>query len=230
MIMTVAKLTQAKKVLYNARIIPMRGSWLDFEFDHKDILYVRIDRRRKMPATILFKAMGLTKEEILNYFYDTEQYKILGDKVYRQVKREFFRRERLFADVYDKEGNILFHKGSELNKAMWAVMVNKGVQWLEVDPHSLEEEYVAQDIVDQDTGEVLTCVGDKISHELIDLLSDKGEYLLKVFHTKGVDISDSILKTLEIDKTTDQQSAQVEIYRRLRPSSPPTPDVAKTFF
>lgn len=68
----------------------MRGSWLDFEFDHKDILYVRIDRRRKMPATILFKAMGLTKEEILNYFYDTEQYKILGDKVYRQVKREFF--------------------------------------------------------------------------------------------------------------------------------------------
>ena len=224
------KTHSSKKVLYNAIIIPMRGSWLDFEFDHKDILYVRIDRRRKMPATILFKAMGLTKEEILNYFYDTETYKIVGDKVYREVKKEFFRRERLYSDVYDNEGNILFHKGSELNKAMWAVMVNKGVDWLEVDPHSLQDEYIAEEIVDEDTGEVLTNVGDKISPELMDILSDKGEFIFKVFHTKGVDISDSIIKTLEIDKTTDQQSAQVEIYRRLRPSSPPTPDVAKTFF
>ncbi len=220
----------SKKVLYNARIIPMRGSWLDFEFDHKDLLYVRIDRRRKMPATILFKAMGLTKEEILNYFYEIEKYKIVGDKVYREVKKEFFRRERLFADVYDNDGNLLFHKGSDLNKAMWSVMINKGIKWLEVDPHSLEDEYLAEEIVDEDTGEVLSSVGDKIRWELLDLLSQKGERILKVFHTKGVDISDSIIKTLEIDKTTDQQSAQIEIYRRLRPSSPPTPDVAKTFF
>ncbi len=220
----------SKKVLYNARIIPMRGSWLDFEFDHKDILYVRIDRRRKMPATILFKAMGLTKEEILHYFYETENYLIKGEKVFREVKKEFFRRERLFADVYDDEGNLLFPMGTDLNKAVWSVMLAKGIKWLEVDPHSLEQEYIAQEVVDQGTGEVLAEVGDLIKWELIDILSKQGETQIKVFHTKGADISDSIIKTLEIDKTIDQQSAQIEIYRRLRPSSPPTPDVAQSFF
>ena len=220
----------SRKILYNARIIPMRGSWLDFEFDHKDILYVRIDRRRKMPATILFKAMGLTKEEILHYFYETENYLIKGEKVYREVKKEFFRREKLFSDVYDNDGNLLFHKGTDLNKAIWSVMIAKGIKWMEVDPHSLEQEYIAQEVIDEDTGEVLASVGDLIKWELVDILSKKGECQIQVFHTKGVDISDTIIKTLEIDKTTDKQSAQIEIYRRLRPSSPPTPDVAKSFF
>jgi DNA-directed RNA polymerase subunit beta len=89
----------SRKVLYSSRIIPMRGSWLDFDFDHKDILYVRIDRRRKMPATILFKAMGLTSEEILSFFYDTERLFFDGKKTYREVKDQFFRKEASFADI-----------------------------------------------------------------------------------------------------------------------------------
>ncbi len=220
----------SRKVLYNARIIPMRGSWLDFEFDHKDNLYVRIDRRRKMPVTILFKAMGLSKEEILHYFYKVERYLIRGERVFREVKKDFFRREKFFADVYDGDGNLLFRKGEDITRPVWSVLIAKGVQWLEVDPHSLEEEFLAQEIVDEETGEVLASVGDQVRWELIDILAKREEFELQVFHTRGQEVSDSIIKTLDLDKTTDKLSAQIEIYRRLRPSSPPTPEVAESFF
>lgn len=224
------KTHSSKKVLYNARIIPMRGSWIDFEFDHKDILYVRIDRRRKMPATILFKAMGLTKEEILNYFYEIETYRFDKNKVLREVRKEFFRRERAYTDIYNDKGELLFHKGTEINRGIWNRLVRLGIKWIEVEPNSVLGEYLAQEVIDEDTGEVLASIGDPVTPELLDLISERDNFELKVFHTKGMDVSDSVVKTLEVDKTVDQQSAQIEIFRRLRPSSPPTPDVAKTFF
>ncbi len=220
----------SKKILYSARIIPARGSWLDFEFDHKDILYVRIDRRRKMPVTILLKALGLNKEEILNYFYDKEKYLIEDGKVYREVNPAHFRRDRVYQDVVDNNGEIVLGKGKELTRFDWRKLINKGIKYIEVDPDDLLKEYVAEDVVDPDTGEVLTPLGNRLAKDALDFLLTQKQRYLEVFHTQGFELSNTIVNTLELDKTDDQQSAQIEIYRRLRPTSPPTPEVAKTFF
>jgi len=220
----------SRKVLYSARVIPMRGSWLDFDFDHKDILYVRIDRRRKMPVTILLKAMGLTKEEILNYFYATETYRVEGDRLFRKIKKEYFRRERAFLDIQDAKGNIIAPAGKEITRLAWRRILDAGLGEIEVDPHSLTEEFLAEEIVDHETGEVLAEPGDAVQPELLDILVKNGHKEVNVLHTQGYEVSTSLRDTLELDKTTDTESAQIEIYRRLRPSSPPTPEVAVTFF
>jgi len=220
----------SRKVLYSARIIPMRGSWLDFDFDHKDILYVRIDRRRKMPVTILLKAMGLTSEEILHYFYDTEEYILEGDRVFRRIENRFFRREKAYRDVYDPAGKLIVRSGKEISRIEWKRILKAGIEQLEVDPHELTQEFLAQQVADPETGEVLGQPGDSVSPELLDLLMRNGQQTVKVLHTRGYEVSTSIRDTLDLDKTADTESAQIEIYRRLRPSSPPTPEVAKTFF
>ncbi len=220
----------SKKVLYSARIIPARGSWLDFEFDHKDILYVRIDRRRKMPVTILLKALGLTKEEILNYFYDKEKYLIKDGKVFREVNPNNFRRDIVYQDIRDENGELVFPKGKELNRIDWRKLINKGIKFIEVNPDDLLSEYVAEDMVDEETGEVLVQLGNNITKDALEYLLKQKERVVEVFHIKGFEVSPTIIETMELDKTEDQQSAQVEIYRRLRPTSPPTPEVAKTFF
>jgi DNA-directed RNA polymerase subunit beta len=219
----------SKKVLYSCRVIPMRGSWLDFDFDHKDILYVRIDRRRKMPATILLKAMGLSKEEILHYFYQTERYFVDDQAVYREINPDLLRRERVYADLYDPDGKLVAKAGKEITKPLWFKICKSGLKTLQVDPQDLVDEYLAEDFIDAESGEVLAELGDKISPDLLDLLQ-KDRKEIKVLHTKGLEVSSSIIDTLEQDKTEDKESAQIEIYRRLRPSSPPTPEVAETFF
>jgi DNA-directed RNA polymerase subunit beta len=220
----------SRKVLYSARIIPMRGSWLDFDFDHKDILYVRIDRRRKMPVTILLKAMGLSREEILHYFYDTEEYVLEDDRVYRRLESRFFRREKSYKDIYDSKDKLIVRAGKEISRIEWKRILKAGIELLEVDPHELNQEFLAEQVVDPETGEVLGQPGDSVTPELMDLLTRNGQKTLKVLHTRGYEVSTSIRDTLDMDKTMDSESAQIEIYRRLRPSSPPTPEVAKTFF
>ncbi|MGM0425078.1 MAG: DNA-directed RNA polymerase subunit beta [Thermodesulfobacteriota bacterium] len=220
----------SRKVLYSARIIPMRGSWLDFDFDHKDILYVRIDRRRKMPATILLKAMGLSKEEILHYFYDAEEYILEGEHVFREIKPEFYRRENAYQDIQDEQGQVLASGGKEISRGVWKKLIRKGIQRIEVDPSSLLQEYVAHDVLDEETGEVLAGPGEPVTPELLDLLQKRSHQRLSVLHTQGYEVSTALRDTLELDKTEDTESAQIEIYRRLRPSSPPTPEVAVSFF
>lgn len=218
------------KVLYSARIIPMRGSWLDFDFDHKDILYVRIDRRRKMPVTILLKAMGLTKEEILHYFYSTEKYYIEGERIYRQIDSQYFRRERSYKDIFDEKGKVIVEAGKEISRLAWKRILDLEMEKLEVDPHELTQEYLAEEVIEPESGEVLGQIGDPITPELLDIMMKNNHKEVQVLHTRGFEVSTSIIDTLEMDKTTDTESAQIEIYRRLRPSSPPTPEVAVTFF
>lgn len=220
----------SKKVLYSARIIPMRGSWLDFDFDHNDILHVRIDRRRKMPVTILLKAMGLTNEEILHYFYDTEKYFIENERIYREVKYEFFRREKAYKDIWDDKGNLIVSAGKEISRGAWKKINRNNISTLEIDSETLTQEYLANEIVEPETGEVLAEAGDRITSELLDTIKEQGFYEIEVLHTQGYEVSTSIIATLASDKTPDMESAQIEIYRRLRPSSPPTPEVANTFF
>jgi len=218
----------SRKVLYSSRIIPMRGSWLDFDFDHKDILYVRIDRRRKMPATILLKAMGLTRADILEYYYETETYTLLKTKVQRHVVESQYRKEAAFANI--KIGDkVVVKKDQPITKGAWRKIVRGEVKTIEVDPDSLIGQFLAVDMVDKN-GEVIAEAAEELTPELIERIREAGIKEVGVLHTQGVDVSSSLRDTLLLDKTTDMETAQIEIYRRLRPSSPPTPEIAANFF
>ena len=220
----------SRKVLYSCRVIPMRGSWLDFDFDHKDILYVRIDRRRKMPATILMKAMGMSKTDILSYFYDIETYALDGSRVTREVRPEFYRKEKAWADVPGKDGKPIVAADKPITKRAWRLIQEAGITAIEVDPASLAGLLLAQDFTNAETGEVIAEAGDELTPETIERLREQGVVSLPTLFTRGMDVSSSIRDTMLLDKTPDQSAAQVEIYRRLRPSSPPTPEIAANFF
>ncbi|MDR2075359.1 MAG: DNA-directed RNA polymerase subunit beta, partial [Desulfovibrio sp.] len=225
------KTHSSRKVLYSCRIIPMRGSWLDFDFDHKDILYVRIDRRRKMPATVLFKAMGMSRAEILAAFYRTETYILeQDDRLFWIVDKDLFRKENAFVDINAPDGSSLVKAGKPLTKRAWRQICDAGLERIEVAPDSLERLFLARDIVNEATGEILAEAADEISAALLEKLREAGIRQIAVLHTRGAENSSSIRDTLFLDKTTDKESAQVEIYRRLRPSSPPTPEIAAGFF
>ncbi|MGE4299290.1 MAG: DNA-directed RNA polymerase subunit beta [Desulfovibrionaceae bacterium] len=218
------------KVLYSCRIIPMRGSWLDFDFDHKDILYVRIDRRRKMPATILFKAMGMTKADILNYFYSREFFRLEGDKVFWELQATTYRKENAFVDIVGADGEVIVKAGKPITKRAWRLFEKQGVTSIEIEDTTLSGLFLADDVIDEASGEVLAEAADEISPELVAQFRDAGITRIPVLHTRGLEVSSSIRDTLLLDKTTDLETAQIEIYRRLRPSSPPTPEIAATFF
>ena len=224
------KTHSSRKVLYSCRIIPMRGSWLDFDFDHKDILYVRIDRRRKMPATILFKAMGLTKSDILDYFYDNEEYVFEGERVLRKLREDQYRKEEAFEDIVLSDDKVIVKKGRPVTKSAWRKMIKDGVQALEVSPDTLLGQYLAQDIIDPATGEVVAEAAQELAADVIERIRATGVKEIRVLFTRGMDVSSSMRDTLTADKTTDLPSAQIEIYRRLRPSSPPTSEIAASFF
>jgi len=224
------KTHSSRKVLYSCRIIPMRGSWLDFDFDHKDILYVRIDRRRKMPATILFKAMGMTKTDILDYFYDHEEYVFDGLRVLRKVREDQYRKEDAYVDVVLSDGKVLVKQGRPITKSSWRKIIKDNVTAIEVSPDAIVGQYLASDIIDSNTGEVLAEAAQELGADLIERIRDAGASVISVLYTKGADVSSSMRDTLTADKTTDIATAQIEIYRRLRPSSPPTPEIAASFF
>ncbi len=225
------KTHSSRKVLYSCRIIPMRGSWLDFDFDHKDILYVRIDRRRKMPATVLFKAMGMSATDILTTFYATEFYNLeANNAVTWDVNKDLYRKDNAFADIVDAAGNVIVKEGKPINKRAWRQICENNIPHIPVDPQTIIGLFLAEDLVDENTGEVMAKAADEVTEGLVEALREAGIKRISILHTKGADTSSSIRDTLVMDKTEDQETAQVEIYRRLRPSSPPTPEIAATFF
>ena len=220
------------KFLYSCRVIPMRGSWLDFDFDHKDILYVRIDRRRKMPVTILLKAMGMSKADILDCFYRKERFILEADnRVLREFAPDLYdNKDTAFADIVDKDGNVVLAAGKTINRGAIRRISAAGIENIEVDPSLLLGQFLAEDIVDQSTGEILAESTDEITQGMIERFREAGIVNINVLHTHGKDTSSSIRDTLCLDKTPSTEKAQEEIYRRLRPSSPPTPEIAASFF
>ena len=223
----------SRKVLYSCRVIPMRGSWLDFDFDHKDILYVRIDRRRKMPATILFKAMGMSKEQILDTFYKKEEYRLDGTRLFMRANADLYANDKdrlAFNDILDADGNVIVKAGKKLNKRDWRKISGAGIEFIEVAPDSLNGLFLGEDVVNAATGEIMAEAADEVTPSLLDQMLEAGVTSLSILHTKGADTSSSIRDTLMLDKTTSTEKAQEEIYRRLRPSSPPTPEIAASYF
>src|SRR6059058_3975575 len=234
------------KLLYNARIIPYRGSWIDFEFDHKDILYVRIDRRRKLPATVLIRALGAvpdtakksplefkgTPEEILNYFYATEQISV-GEKgkYEKSVELELLPGQRATRDIkHPKTGEIIVKKNRKFTRAAIKKLEQANLRTLPLDVEELITKISAHDVVDENTGEVLLEVNEEVTEEKVEALRERGINEFKVLFIDNLNVGPFLRDTLNADKISSPEEAIMEIYRRLRPGDPPTLETATNLF
>ncbi len=219
------------KILYSARIIPARGSWLDFEFDHKDILYVRIDRRRKFPVTILLKALGYTPKQIMDEFYPVETVWIDKDKCWVEANIDTLHQKRLSEDIIDPEtGEVIATVGEKYTKRLHRILTSKGINKIPISFEDLEDKVVAEDIIDPETGEILAEINQNITSELIEKLKEKGIKQIKCYVLDAQGVSKTIRETMLQDKVTTQEEALLDIYRKMRPSSPPTREVAEAYF
>ena len=218
------------KVLYNARVIPYRGSWLDFEFDPKDNLYVRIDRRRKLPASIILRALEYTTEEILATFFETTKIRISGKKVKMAIEPAKLRGETATFDVISKDGEVIVEKGRRITARHVKVMEKQELKELEVPLEYLAGKVSAKEYVNQDTGEVIVAANAELTLESIAELSQAGIKAFEVLYTNELDSGAYISDTLNIDSTTNRIEALVEVYRMMRPGEPPTREAAETLF
>ena len=211
------------KVLYSARVIPYRGSWLDFEFDHKDILYVRIDRRRKMPATVLLKALGYSAEQLLNYYYKSEVINVQGDTLTKSIDPELLTLQKAVVDVSDpKTGEVIVKANRKYTKSSIKKMLEHGIQTVPVNVEGIIGRYASTDVVDPGTGEVLLECNDEITADKFDDIKSRGVTTIKVLFIDNLHATSSFRDTLLVDKIHSYDEALIEIYRRLRPGDPPT--------
>ncbi len=220
------------KLLYSARIIPVRGSWIDLEFDIKDVLHVRIDRRRKFPVTTLLKAIGFTAEELLAEFYPVRTVVKKGKKFSLNFDAEIVKGQRLEFDIVDPgSGDILARKGKKISKVLCKKIEAAGIERLEVLPDSLIGSILAETIPGKgEEDDPIALCNTELTETLLETLVEEGINKFSILHIDGVNYSDSFSKTLALDKAKGHEEALIEIYRRLRPSSPPTPEVAESFF
>ncbi|WP_088332836.1 DNA-directed RNA polymerase subunit beta [Lacimicrobium sp. SS2-24] len=218
------------KVLYNARVIPYRGSWLDFEFDPKDNLFVRIDRRRKLPASIILRALEMSTEEILDLFFEKNQVRITDEKVMMDIVPDRLRGETAQFDILDKEGNVLVEAGRRISARHTRQLEKAGIKELEVPPEYLVGKVVARTYVDESTGEVVANANDEFTLETLLDLKKAGYDSFETLYINELDHGAYMSETLRIDSTTNRLEALVEIYRMMRPGEPPTKDAAETLF
>ena len=219
------------KLLFSARVIPYRGSWLDFEFDPKDLVYVRIDRRRKLPATVLLRALGLSTEEILDTFSDVNSFTLADQESLRfELIPERLRGETAVFDIKDKKGKLVVESGRRITARHILQMQKSGLDTLYVPDEYAHGKVLAKDIVDTETGELLASANDEITAELLAKLHEIGVKSFDTLFVNDVDRGPYISDTCRADATTNQIEAQVEIYRMMRPGEPPTKEAAQTLF
>jgi DNA-directed RNA polymerase subunit beta len=218
------------KLLLSARIIPYRGSWLDFEFDPKDLLYFRVDRRRKMPATILLKAIGLSPEQILSTFFETDTFHLGKKGIQFEVVPERLRGEVAKFDIHDKSGKVLVAKDKRITAKHIREMDEAGIKKIAVPDDFVVGRVVAQNVIDAATGEILANANEEITESLLAKLSEAGVENLKTLYINDLDRGPYISTTLRADETADQWAARVAIYRMMRPGEPPTEDAVESLF
>ncbi len=219
------------KVLYSARVIPYRGSWLDFEFDHKDILFVRIDRRRKMPATVLLKALGYSMEELLNYYYKSEEILLDGEKVFKVADPELLANQKATVDIINPQtGEVLVKANRKFTKAAIRKMEEHGIKTIQIAEEDVVGKFCCHDVIDPATGEVIIECNDEVTPSKFLDLKVRGIKSLKLLYIDNLYSTASFRETLLIDKMTSTEDALIEIYRRLRPGDPPTIKSAVAMF
>jgi len=217
------------KIIYTARIIPVRGSWIDMEIDPKDIVYIRIDRRRKFPVTLLFKALGYSDDDILSYFYDKEKIHIKDGQFLRELDFDFLKGQRPSADVINPEtGEVAVRKGRMFTKRAIKELQSAGVELIPMAREDLSGRVIAADLVDAN-GEVIAKSNDSLDEKLLDALLEAEVSEFEVLFMEGPYASNAVQKTLAVDKVETKEEALLDIYRRLRPGNPATAEVAQEF-
>src|SRR5690554_1504913 len=218
------------KVLYNARVIPYRGSWLDFEFDPKDNVFVRIDRRRKLPASIILRALEYGTEEILDMFFDTTYYQFRAKKIFMQLVPERLRGETAKFDIRNDEGEIIVEKGRRVTARHINQIAGLNQPEMEVPLEYLVGKVLAKNYTDKKTGEVIAEANSELTLELLAKLREAGFKKFETLFVNDLDHGPYISETLRIDSTNNRLEALVEIYRMMRPGEPPTKEAAETLF
>jgi DNA-directed RNA polymerase subunit beta len=218
------------KLLFSARIIPYRGSWLDFEFDPKDILYFRVDRRRKMPVTILLKAIGLTPEQILAHFFVFDNFTLMDEGAQVEFVPERLRGEVARFDINDREGNLVVAKDKRINAKHIRDLENAKTKFISVPEDYLLGRVLAKNVVDAETGEVIANANEEVAEMLLEKLREAKVKSIQTLYTNDLDQGPYISQTLRIDETTDRTAARIAIYRMMRPGEPPTEEAVEALF
>jgi DNA-directed RNA polymerase subunit beta len=217
------------KLLFSARIIPYRGSWLDFEFDPKDSVFARIDRRRKLPVTIILRALGLTNQEMLDIFFETNDFILSPKEIRMGLVPQRLRGETAIFDI--KLGRkVIVEEGRRITAKHVREMEQSQIDTLVVPPEYLEGKILAHDVVDEETGELLAAANDELTAALIESLIEKGVANIRTLYVNDLDRGPYISNTLRIDPSTTRLEALVEIYRMMRPGEPPTKEAAENLF
>ena len=218
------------KLLFSARVIPYRGSWLDFEYDAKDFLYFRVDRRRKMPVTILLKALGHTPEQILKDFFLFDAFHLTKDTIEFELVPERMRGETARFDIATKGGKVIVAKDKRITVRHVRELEQSGLKQMIVPEEFFIGRTLATNVIDTSTGEVIANANDEITDEVLANLREANVASVQTIYTNDLDQGPYISTTLRIDETTDQVAAQVAIYRMMRPGEPPTEESVKSLF
>ncbi|PKG49208.1 MULTISPECIES: DNA-directed RNA polymerase subunit beta [Halomonadaceae] len=218
------------KLLYSARVIPYRGSWLDFEFDPKDNVFVRIDRRRKLPASVLMRALGMNTEEILAEFFETSVFHIEKSGFSVELVPSRLRGETATFDIKDGEGNVIVEEGRRITQKHIRQLEKAGLERLDVPMEYLFGKTLAKDQIDTKTGELICPCNTEITPEVLERMAQGGIALIETLYTNDLDCGSFISDTLRLDATNSALEALVEIYRMMRPGEPPTKESAETLF
>jgi DNA-directed RNA polymerase subunit beta len=218
------------KLLFSARIIPYRGSWLDFEFDAKDVLYFRVDRRRKMPVTILLKAIGLTPEQILAHFFVFDNFQLMPEGGLLELVPERMRGEIARFDIADRDGRVIVARDKRINAKHIREMDAAGLKRISVPEDYLLGRVLATNVIDADTGEVVAKANDELTEDLLKKMRAAAIKDLKVLYTNDLDQGPFMSQTLRVDDTADQTAARIAIYRMMRPGEPPTEEAVEALF
>jgi len=218
------------KLLFSARIIPYRGSWLDFEFDPKDLLYFRVDRRRKMPVTTLLKAIGMNNEQILSTFFQFDHVKLMDAGAQLAFVPDRFKGEVARFDITDKSGAVVVEKDKRITARHTRALEQSGTTHLSVPEDFLLGRVLAKNQVDPDTGELIAKANEELTEALLKKLRAAGIRDLEILFTNELDQGAYISQTLATDETADELAARVAIYRMMRPGEPPTEDAVQALF
>ncbi|MBI5379044.1 MAG: DNA-directed RNA polymerase subunit beta, partial [Nitrospirae bacterium] len=219
------------KILFSARVIPYRGSWLDFEFDVKDILYVRIDRRRKLPASILLKALGYTNEDLLRMYYPVEEILIGKDHFMRKLNPDVLVGTKATVTITDKKTREpILKDGHKITRAALKKLESSGITEIPITREEVIGRVTPRDIVAEKTGEVILECNEKLTEEILDRIREAGISKLDLLYIDGVTVLPALRDTLLIDRVKEPKDAIEEIYRRLRPGEPPTQAMARALF
>ena len=217
------------KLLFSARVIPYRGSWLDFEFDPKDLLYARIDRRRKLPVTVLLRALGYDTEQLLSLFFDTNTFHFSKNSMTLDLVAERLRGETASFDI-KLDGKTIVESGRRITAKHIRELQKAGITELDVPPDYAAGKVLAHDIVDTSSGELIATANDELTVDTLDKMHAAGVKEFRVLYINELDRGPYISDTLRNDTTTNQLEAQVEIYRMMRPGEPPTKEAAQNLF